>query len=49
MLPFTTYNIPEDAIHKTPLAGQWLCIAVGKEISDAENVLLEKICTALKK
>ena len=48
MLPFTTYNIPEEAVQKTPHEGQWLCIALGKEISDAEKVLLEKICTALK-
>ena len=46
LLPPITF--PKTLFIKTPLAGQWLCIAVGKEISDAENVLLEKICTALK-
>jgi hypothetical protein len=48
MLPFTTYNIPEEPIHKTPHPHQWLWIIVGKDFSAPEETLLQKICSALK-
>ena len=48
MLPFATYNIPETTIDKTAEDGKWLWILTGDKLSDDDNDLLQKICTALK-
>ena len=48
MLPFATYNIPETTVEKTGEDGKWLWILTGDKLSEEDNDLLQKICTALK-
>jgi hypothetical protein len=48
MLPFATYNIPESTKHKTPDLSKWLLIVSLEKISNENEELLRKICSALK-
>lgn len=48
MLPFPTYQIPEEASDQTATMNQWLLLAVRIPYSDDSKTLLEKISTALQ-
>jgi hypothetical protein len=48
MLPYTTYNIPENQEKPQPESGKWLWIIVDKNLSNEDKELLGKITSALK-
>ncbi len=48
MLPYTTYNIPENPEYNPPDSSKWLWILVNKSLTHEDNQLLEKITGALK-
>jgi hypothetical protein len=48
MLPFTTYNIPENNIKETPSSPKWLWIITPHALSVPQEDLLKKIVIALK-
>lgn len=48
MLPYTTYNIPENGELIPSHSNKWLWVIVDKSLSDQDNDLLEKISGALK-
>lgn len=48
MLPYSTYNIPENPRTDDPVEGKWLWMITDKTLTAEDEALLQKIASALK-